>query len=269
MKTKNIFKVPLFCLAAVLALQVLVCCASSQPPKDDDLFFFTDYSQAIPAFEGNPSPDNDMNIFLTLIDARQARLAKFIRSILYDGHTTKQHAENVYAEFSKEFRDYAADAGAWIMPWVFEEIHRVTVAGNYAVISQGVYSYYGGAHGTSATIYHVINIKTPENLTLDDIIVKEYFAPLKPIVDRELRLFSESLLNEPLPPGVPLTSGVYFENDFEYSYFYPSGDGIHFWWNVYELAPYVVGPIDVTVSWNELEGFLTTKGAELAKAFRK
>ncbi|MCL1811943.1 MAG: DUF3298 and DUF4163 domain-containing protein [Treponema sp.] len=256
----------------VFFLAALVSCASSQEHggAGSTMFSFTKYTQVIPAFEGRSIPDAQMDISLTLIAAREAKLSKFICLLLYDGMSAKQYAEHIFSDYKKEFREYADDVGEeQVRSWSYEEEHAVKVCGSYAVVSKNFFVYTGGAHGGYGTTYYVINMNTTERLTLNDIIDKAGFAKLKPFVDRELRLYSQEVTGEPLPPGLPLWEGIYLEADFELDDFYPTESGLAFWWNVYELTPYAAGPVNVTVSWNELDGILNTKGSELAKAFRK
>jgi hypothetical protein len=256
---------------AALILQALVSCATSQEHGGaGGRFSFTKYTQDIPAFEGKTIPDAQMEISLNLITAREAKLSRLISFLLYDGMSAKQYAEQVFSNYKKEYREFADDMGEERTgSWSYEEEHAVDIYGSYAVISMNFYVYTGGAHGGYGTSYYVINMNTPERLTLDDIIDKDGFTKLKPLVERELRLYSQEVTGEPLPLNLPLWEGIYLEADFEMDDFYPKESGLAFWWNVYELTPYAVGPVNVTVSWNELDGILSTKGISLAKAFKK
>ncbi|MCL1927877.1 MAG: DUF3298 and DUF4163 domain-containing protein [Treponema sp.] len=257
----------------VFSLAALVSCASSQDLNDrtgSDSFFFTKYTQVIPAFESRPVPDAQMDISLTLVAAREAKLSKLICFLLYDGMSAKQYAEQIFSDYKKEFREYADDVGEeQVRSWSYEEEHAVEVCGSYAVVSKNFYVYTGGAHGGYGTTHYVIDMNAPDRLTLNDIIDKAGFAKLKPFVDRELRLYSQEVTGEPLPPNLPLWEGIYIEADFELDDFYPTEIGLAFFWNVYEITPYAAGPVNVTVSWIELDGILNTKGRELARAFKK
>ena len=268
MRTLKIRLALIFILAA-LASQALVSCATSQENSGGS-FFFTKHKQDIPTFKNKSNPDAHMDISLALIDARQAKLSKLIHFLLYDGLSPKQYAEQVFARYKKEFQEYAEDIGEeHIQGWTYSEEHLVNAQGSYAVITKNFYGYSGGVHGSYRTTHYVIDMNAPDRLMLDDIIDKTGFAKLKPFVDRELRLYSQEVSGDPLPPNLPLWEGIYLEADFELKDFYPTESGLAFWWNVYELTPYAAGPVNVTVGWNELDGILNTKGSGLAKAFRK
>ena len=271
MKIKKIRPTLFFFLAALAS--AMVSCASSQDRSDaghagSDSFFFTKYSQLIPAFDNWSLPDDKMDISLNLLDARDAKLSKFIHFLLYDGLSPKQYAEQIISDYKKEFREYVDEIGEErFQAWSYEEEHSVDVCGSYAVVSRNFYVFSGGVHGGYGTSYYVIDMNTPELLKLDDIITRANVAKLKPLVDRELRLYSEEVSGNPLPPNLPLYEGIYLEADFELDEYFPSREGLNFWWNVYQLTPYAAGPVLVTVKWNELDG-LSPKGIKLANAFK-
>jgi len=240
------------------------------------IFYISQYNETIPASNDKQKSDAAMEISLSLIDTEQADLVKLIRSTLYNGRSAKEYANEVINDSKKEYQEETAAADpeqwaddmAWTLSWSYEEKHDVNVRGSYAVISRSVYSYTGGAHPNGTMTYLVIDMNKPEKLLINDIVQKASSSRLNSIVERELRAYSESVEDEPLPSNVPLSEGIFFEDDFEIADYYPAGDGLHFYWDPYDLAAYAFGPIEVSISWKELEGLLSPKGVKMADAFR-
>jgi hypothetical protein len=71
-----------------------------------------------------------------------------------------------------------------------------------------------------------------------------------------------------LSPGEPLSAGYYFDNSVEVpANFFLGPEGVGFHWDPYEIAPYAVGPVEVVVPYNQLQGLLTPKGISLLSQF--
>jgi hypothetical protein len=202
-----------------------------------------------------------MEISLSLADTKDASLAKFISSVLYDGLSAKQYADNLideeetgYQEAMEEYPEMALSATG---NWEYQEVNEVTVKGSYAIIARTIYEYYGGAHGNTVIEYFVIDTKTPELIMLDNIVAEANVSKLEDIVGRELKAYLES---------IDFYDEDYFS--FEMYEYYPTGDGLCFAWNPYEVAAYAAGPVNVVITWKEAEDLLNSKGKALAKAFK-
>ena len=267
MKIQKTIIAALFCLA-------LITCTSSQTAGKADPFFFNKYAQTIRPASGNKSTANaKMELTFYLTDSKQADLAKVIYSALYGGLTPGEYAnkvtessKNVYLE---ETTGLEIDPD-WIeiFQWEYEEEHSIEVTGPYAVITRKIYEFLGGAHGYTGISTHVINTGIPELLSLNDIISRTGFSSLMPLVMRELRLYSEQETGQHMGPNDPLSSGgLYLVDDIELRDWYPTKEGLCFFWNPYDISHYAAGHIFVKVSWNNLRGILGSKGAMLAGAY--
>jgi hypothetical protein len=112
---------------------------------------------------------------------------------------------------------------------------------HYIVVKRTVDSYTGGAHGLSSTDYHVFDRETARFVTLSDIAGNNEKALHEAVVEALRKKFE-------LAEGEGLTAARFFKDDIELTEnFFLSADGIGFHWNVYELAPYVFGAIEVIV----------------------
>ncbi|MDE7149160.1 MAG: RsiV family protein [Bacteroidales bacterium] len=103
-----------------------------------------------------------------------------------------------------------------------------------------LYVYTGGAHGMQTIQYLNINPKTGEEITLDEVLKPE----MRPAVRDRIR--------------AKLSAGAYGNDLFDLmaveipAQFRLGGDSIVFQYQVYEIAPYVSGPIAVSLTKAEL-----------------
>lgn len=118
---------------------------------------------------------------------------------------------------------------------------------NLIVIEITVKMYTGGAHGTDATYYLNFDLQSGELLTLDDIFKPNY----------------ESVLNKLAHQAFQHTvSGENLEDyQFENNQFYNDNfgllpEGMKFYYNAYEIAPYSSGSADILIPYNQLSDIL-------------
>ncbi|WP_288429007.1 DUF3298 and DUF4163 domain-containing protein [uncultured Spirosoma sp.] len=115
------------------------------------------------------------------------------------------------------------------------------------------YAYTGGAHPNSNTTFMNFDRRTGNTLTLTDM-VSDTTALLK-IVERAFRK------EQGLLPQHNLEERGYFLRDGKF--FLPANVGIDrkgltFYYNPYEIAAYALGPIEITVPYEQLNGILRT-----------
>ncbi|MDR1420607.1 MAG: RsiV family protein, partial [Treponema sp.] len=115
--------------------------------------------------------------------------------------------------------------------------------------------YLGGAHSMREKECFVIDKKTGKRITAGE-------AVLPGEKDRFLSLVKEALRRKTdIGPEQNLTEGGFFENELEFpGNFYPSPEGFVIHWDPYEIAPYSMGPIDITLGWEETRPLLSRKG---------
>jgi hypothetical protein len=251
MKTLKI--IWLFCLA-------LVFCAGNLAAQNIAPFSIEQYEHTIPAFPGNQSVNTKMEISLSLAGTKNAKLAKLVYSVLYEGLNPKQYADKLFNddEYQKAMAEYP-EMAEWAGNWMYDETHQVTVNGSYAIITRTIYVYSGGAHGNTAVQYFVVNTKKPELIVLDTIVTAANMQKLKEIVKLELKAYLES---------IGIYYDMYYDYGFDISNYFPVKEGLCFSWSPYEVAPYAVGVVQVVIPWKEAEGLLNSKGKALAKAFK-
>lgn len=157
----------------------------------------------------------------------------------------------IYADFRKQEPDYNQF-------WYFEYFMRVANETEALVsIEASNNSYTGGAHPNSYAEFFNISRETGDTISLKDIFVKGFEAPLNKLIDAKFREING------LKPGDDLQElGGLFENKiaFNYNFTVEKDGGVTFFYNTYEIAPYVRGPIDITLSKKELSSIIDPKG---------
>lgn len=109
------------------------------------------------------------------------------------------------------------------------------------------YTYTGGAHGTTSVIALNLDMKTGAAVTEEEMFKAGYSDRLSGHLTGRL---PESLEN-------PADTSMLFEKNIRPNgNFTVSDSGVTYIYNQYEIGPYVMGTINVTVPWNELEDLL-------------
>ena len=112
--------------------------------------------------------------------------------------------------------------------------------GKLAVFLINYYSYGGGAHGVGGYHYLNIDLETKKLLSFDDVFKPNQQAKLKELLWERYTRYGEVQDEE------AFTSKDAFEVTDN---FYLDHDGIHFVYNVYEIASYAEGPQELVIEW--------------------
>ncbi len=119
-------------------------------------------------------------------------------------------------------------------------------------------SFTGGAHGNSFTITTSLNLATNKPILLKDILTTEGVKKLRALLESSFRKQYD------LKPSDSLTEGGLFENKIEPNKnFYVTGKGLLFVYNPYEIGPYVMGGIDLYLSFASLQPYLQPEFTKL------
>lgn len=113
------------------------------------------------------------------------------------------------------------------------------------------YAYTGGAHPNTNTAFYTFDRQTGHGLTLRDVVADT--TALKTVVERAFRH------KQDVSARVSLEDHGYFLRDGQF--FLPANwalgrNGMLFYYNPYEIAAYVVGPIEVIIPYAQLNGIL-------------
>lgn len=139
---------------------------------------------------------------------------------------------------------------AWRFHFEFQREGRFTTAckarhlQTYAVAYN---DYTGGAHGMNALVCNVFDLTTGETVSEADLFAEGWqdgvSALLKTALDAFLAAQEEG---EDLVFGAPAPNGN----------FSVSEEGVTWTYNPYEIAPYSMGAIELTVRWSDLKTYL-------------
>jgi hypothetical protein len=168
------------------------------------------------------------------------------------GKTMKQIGEEFvrdYEDFKKEMPD-PESSGGWYynaevsVELVTDTLISLTVAEDY---------FTGGAHGGSGTYFINTNPTTGAEFTLDNLFKSGYLEPLTKAGDEIFRKVRE------IPDTASLNDN-YFEfpdDKFQLNQNYGfRKDGIVFYYNNYEIAPYAAGPTEVLIPYDRIKEWI-------------
>lgn len=162
-------------------------------------------------------------------------------------------------------RDYRTD----LTPYYKEELQKGNVGSWYnyqyelntstVPSKDGVWGYQlelityeGGAHGSHTITYMNFDKTTGRQLTLDDVFAPGYVEPLTQVllVALQDKLQMKSL-DELHDNGFLTWTDMYPTPNFLLG-----PDGVRFYYNAYEIAPYACGPTELVVSYEALKDLL-------------
>lgn len=109
------------------------------------------------------------------------------------------------------------------------------------------YAYTGGAHGISIQENHVFDLRSSQIITLNDLFTPDFGSRLNEILENKLRRINGIKKKEGLKEAGFLVDSIEYNNNF-----YINNDGVGFYYNVYEIAPYTFGATDFNINWREI-----------------
>jgi hypothetical protein len=117
------------------------------------------------------------------------------------------------------------------------------------------YAFTGGAHGLQTRQYTVVNLWTGKEVRLKDIFKENSETLLSSILSDKIHEKNH------LPITQSLTDAGFFTDTIKPNdNFYITREGIGFFYNQYDIAPYASGSIDVFIPFYELKDLLVTGG---------
>lgn len=159
-----------------------------------------------------------------------------------------------YQEYTRTFAGTDKDMQQHLLlHWSFETIEN---DGRYASVLLSRYIFEGGAHGLGTFVAINVDVQAQSQLNLADLFAKEsaYLPRLAKLSRPRLEklTFEEGLLPK--------------EENF--STFLITPPGLRIIFQVYQIAPYVSGPSDITIPWDELRDVLSPQALEYVTANR-
>ena len=161
--------------------------------------------------------------------------------------TAVRYRENLIDEYLTENGNPSVDG---VLSWE-DRVNGNFTAGykQYLNYLLTYYSFRGGAHGIQTVTQMVLDKKTGAPLSEDDLFVPAYQAPVSALIREAIRSSLEADDAELLPL-------VEMEQVAPNGNFSLSADGIQWLYQPYEVAPYALGIVSATVSWEQLKPYL-------------
>ena len=117
------------------------------------------------------------------------------------------------------------------------------------------YAFTGGAHGIQTRQFTVVNLWTGKEVELKNIFKENTEAQLSSIISDKIHEMNH------LPTTQSLKDAGFFSDTVKPTdNFYITHEGIGFFYNQYDIAPYASGTIDVFVPFRELKDMLVAGG---------
>lgn len=152
-----------------------------------------------------------------------------------------------YEQFMKEMPDLA-------MGWHFSGLTHVNVLTDTMISMDVEMDFFtGGAHGGSGVYFLSLDPRSGKKVTLDDVLRPGYqqkLTQLGEIAFRKVRVLSDT--TSLMEAGFEFPEDEFSLND-NYG-FLP--EGITFYYNNYEIAPYVIGPTQIVIPYTSLTSLL-------------
>ncbi len=159
-----------------------------------------------------------------------------------------------YQAYSKDNENDYSWTPATFCNWYYNTVGRFGEAymglQTYQVLSE---SYTGGAHGMYYSIPYIIDMKTGEIVTENDLFQPGYVAPVTGLIKAKLER----------EQGSDSFEGMFQDGMVPNGKCGISGEGITWFYQPYEIASYAEGIIKVTIDWTELKPYLNPEYIKL------
>lgn len=170
------------------------------------------------------------------------------------------YIRNYHQDLTPYYKDdlQKGDVGGWYNYQYELTTSVVPARDNVWGYQLNLVTYEGGAHGSYTTTYMNFDKVTGRLLTLDDVFVPGYEKPLTQVLlttlQDQLQMSSVEELQE---NGFLNWTDMYPTKNFLLA-----PDGVRFYYNIYEIAPYACGPTELTVPYEALKDLLKPENAQ-------
>lgn len=163
----------------------------------------------------------------------------------------RRDLEPMYLEDEKD-KENESSVGAWYSYYKGIESHVQLYEKNLLVYRINYNEYTGGAHGIYMTTYLNFDLGLMRPFRLDDIFVGDYQEPLTDLIWNQLMADNGAKTRAELEDmGYGSTGEIAATENF-----YLNKDGVTFYYNVYDITPYAMGPVVVSLPFQMLEHML-------------
>jgi hypothetical protein len=238
-----------------------------EPVKTGSSFKFTN-KELVKSYKNCvPESDSCSYIRLRYIEAADGKAKDKINSLIqkellfaYEmpDHQYKNPGEMMDG-FLSDYESASKQLPKFRMDWAIDaNIEAYTETDYIVCISYDIYSFTGGAHPNSFTVFFNFNKETGDTISLANIFKHGFEPKLNALIDKKFREMND------LKPGDNLVDkGGLFENYIKFNYNFAitrdsvtNAKGVEFIYNPYEIASYAAGPVELVFTRAELEVIL-------------
>lgn len=167
-----------------------------------------------------------------------------------EGETKKEIGEGFLQDY-QDFKNEVTDAtGGW---YYHADITTETLTDTLLSLSVVEEYFTGGAHGGYGTFFINIDPRTGADFKLSNLLKPGYEEPLTKLGDKSFRKVRE------LPDTASFMDNYFEFPDDKFALNQNYGftkEGIVFYYNSYEIAPYAAGPTEVLIPYEQIKDWL-------------
>ncbi len=156
------------------------------------------------------------------------------------------YSDELFRKFTEANRDLIESGHSFNWETIADAYVSINTNG-ILVYRADNYAYTGGAHGIGITRFLVYDTEAMDRIDLQAIFESGYEARLQKLLEQKYR--ATYFLEE----GQPLSDAGLFEDHIPVSEnFWLTSNSIGFYYNPYELAPYAMGAISISLSYEQV-----------------
>lgn len=188
----------------------------------------------------------------------------FFNSQAFGPLSPNEALDRYLEEYTNEYRELGNDyyeemgklEGDNQPAWYWYQLHKSNevLYHDNSILSYSVNheTYTGGAHGSLQVLYYTINLSNLTTITEKDIFKPNYHNTLTDkIIDNLMKKYEVNTPEELLNQGFFDITEIAPNNNF-----WINNEGIHYIYNQYEIAPYSMGPIEVTIPYKDVQSII-------------
>jgi hypothetical protein len=180
----------------------------------------------------------------------------FLQSVFEDG--IYESAERLIKDYLNEYNSFRKDFPNAFQQWSLERIGEVMLnKNNVFSVEFSEYSYLGGAHPNTYVSFVNFDLRSGEEIKLNNLFKDNSENELNKIAETEFRLLKELGKNEDLAQA-----GYWFEeNKFKLNdNFLITDSSLIFYYNNYEITAYAFGPTELVIPYTEINHLIGKDG---------
>lgn len=253
-----------FTILSMIFTAITIGCKDEKILKDNELSFDT-YKIEKKQHLFNDTTKAACNFQLTMIypdkypneEILKKLQKEFIITLIgdkYEGLSPKEAANKYESDYIADYmsleniyKEEPDNSGVWMN---YEQILDNKILFNkndFLCYGVNLYTFTGGAHGMSSTVFQVLNLKTATPIKLNDIFEDRNLDKVGELIKIALaQKLGYNAISKLEDDGYDITAIIPTEN------FYINEKGITWLYNPYEIAAYAVGKSEVLVDYADL-----------------